>query len=346
MPIGSPKKTVSDSMSDHEDFDDFEDFNEEDFEIYDEFEVEVDDLEPYVDDISESELLKKERRELVNILVQGDEAALNNWLIKSNRSWKQEDIISDVLFLALQCSSFTFLSSLFAKAFRELSMTKVDDSPIFIKELDLLMYHYNARNFTISFNAFIQKTLLPNIDQLVIQGECENEIDIPQELKAELSDVSCDESIALVFKTVLSWVEDVSSSQGKRFDTLKDRALEDDASSRPYWSGFFWGTASRKVEIDGYFRDHDAATALALTFSNGELNSTASEHLFLKLIQEIKKDIKKDLSLAKEPGYVLIALFNEEDHKRLYCRHFHDATIASRTKVETELVLLSQSSPY
>ncbi|WP_133135499.1 hypothetical protein [Legionella rowbothamii] len=347
MPRGSPQNTTSDSLSEYDDFedlDDFDDFDNEDVDIY-ELEADVEDLEPYVEEINESELLKKDRRELINILVQGDEDALNNWLIKLNRSWNQEEIISDVLFLALQCSSFPFLSLLFTKVFRELSLAQMDDSPIFIKELDLLTYHYNARNFTISFNEFIQKALLPspNIGLLTIQEE--NAIKISAEVLTELSDVSSAQGVALVFNTLFSWVKAVGE-QGERFMMLKDSALDEDASRRPYWSSFFGGATSKKEEIDGYFHKHDVVTALALTFFNGRLTSTASEHLFLKIIQEIKKDIKKEPELVKEPGYALIALFNEEAHKRLYFRHFHDAIIESRITEKTEPKLLSQSSPY
>lgn len=327
MPIISPETATSGSTSDDEDFDDFND----DVDIYEEADVE--DLEPYIDEGNEAE---KKRHALINILIQGDEEALNRWLSDSNRAWQDENIISDVLFHALQLSSFEFISLLFAKAFRELGMAQMDDSPLFIKELDLLMFHYNARNFKTTFNEFIQKALLPlpNIGQLVIQQKEENAIDL-----------SSEQSIASVFDTLFSWVETVSL-QGKRFSMLKDSALDEDASRRPYWSSYFFGATSRKEEIDGYFRNHDVVAALALTFCKGGLTSTASEHLFLKIIHEIKEDIKNDLTLAKEQGYALIALFNEEEHKKLYCRHFHDAAIVSRTKVEQELELLPQSSPY
>lgn len=340
MPKGSPQNTTLDSVSEHEDF---EDVDNEDVDFY-ELEADVEELEPYVEEINESELLKRERRELINILVQGDEDALNNWLIKSNRSWKQEDIISDVLFLALQCSSFSFLSFLFAKAFRELSMAQVDDSPIFIKELDLLTFHYNTRNFNIPFNEFIQKALLPlpNIGLLAIQEE--NAIRVSEELLTKLPDFSSDQGVALVFNTLFSWVE-TAATQGERFTMLKDSALDEHVSQRPHWSSFFWGTTSRKEEINGYFRCHDAAKALALTFFNGGHSSTTSEHLFLKIIQEIKKDIKQDPALVKEPGYALIALFNNA-HKSLYFRHFQDKTIASLAKVEIEPEQLHQSSPF
>jgi hypothetical protein len=336
MPKGSPQNTTSDSVSEHEDF--------EDVDFY-ELEADFEELEPYIEEINESELLKRERRALINILVQGDEEALNNWLIKSNRSWKQEDIISDVLFLALQCSSFSFLSFLFAKAFRELSMTQANDSPLFINELDLLTFHYNTRNFNIPFNEFVQKALLPlpNIGLLAIQEE--NAIQVSEELLMNLPDFSSKQGVALVFNTLFSWVE-AAAVQGTRFKMLKDSALDEDASQRPYWSSFFWGAStSRTEEINGYFRRHDAVTALALTFFNGGRSSAASEHLFLKIIQEIKNDIRNEPVLVKEPGYALIALFNENAHKTLYFRHFHDAMIESRTTVKDERVLLSQSSP-
>ncbi|MFJ1267909.1 hypothetical protein ACD661_04955 [Legionella lytica] len=336
MPIKSTKKAVSEPIENQEDFDfdDFDDFNEEDFEIDEKFEADVDDLVPYIDEHNEHEVLQKERGELINTLLKEDEDELNKWLIKVNRSWKQEAIISDVLFFAVQRCSFAFFSSLLAKAFRELGMTKMDDSPIFMKELDLLTFHYEARKFKISFDELIQRALL--LSHPALNGD--------------LPDVSSKQGIALVFHTLFSWVEDLSSSQRARLLILKDRALEDDAARRPYWSSFFWGDTSRKEEIDGYFRDYDVATALAFTLGHGALNSTASECLFLKFIQEIKKDIKQNPCLAEAPGYALIDLFDEHTHKGLYCKHFHDAILVSQNEVEKaheqKPCQLTQSSPF
>ncbi len=318
MPGKSPHNTTSDSLSDQEDFDNFDDFEE--YVDHDELELHEDVYEePY--EPNEYEDSQKKRRELISILVQGDETALNDWLIKSNRSWKEEDIISDVLFLAVQLSSFPFLSLLFAKSFRELNISQVDDSPILTKELGLLTYHYNARNFTMPFNEFMQKALIS-----LSNG-------IPTSQDTGLPELCSKRGIDLVFNTLFSWVE-AAASEGKRFYNLIDKALEEDSTSRQSWSSYFWRSASRKEEINSYFLNHDVTTALALTFFNGTVSSTASEHLFLKIIREIKKDIKEDPSLEKEPGYALIIQFNEQDHKNLFFAHFHDAMMASRAKVE------------
>ncbi|WP_133136342.1 hypothetical protein [Legionella rowbothamii] len=129
------------------------------------------------------------------------------------------------------------------------------------------------------------------------------------------------EGVSLVYNTVYNWVEQISKSDSERLRRVKNSALGKYENGLSKVGSFFWGNSSRKKEINDYFRDYNAPTALAMTFMKGEPTSTASSQLFLDIIQQIQEDIKKNVKLKEHPGYALIALFNEMEHKDFYLQY-------------------------
>ncbi|MFJ1268593.1 hypothetical protein ACD661_08520 [Legionella lytica] len=128
--------------------------------------------------------------------------------------------------------------------------------------------------------------------------------------------------VALVYNTLYDWVEKTSKSNSERFRLLKNGSLNKyEKNLSTVNSFFFWSKSSRKEEINGYFRQYDAPTALAMTFKKGELSSTASSQLFLDIIQQIQEEITNNPKLKEHPGYALIELFNETEHKDFYLQY-------------------------
>jgi hypothetical protein len=142
------------------------------------------------------------------------------------------------------------------------------------------------------------------------------------------------EGVSLVYNTVYEWVDKISKNDGERLRRVKNSALGKYEQGLSKVSSFFWGSSSRKEEINGYFRNYDAPTALAMTFMKGELTSTASSQLFLDIILQIQDDIKKNAELKEHPGYALIALFNDTEHKDFYLKHLQSKHTLVRTMTE------------
>ncbi len=141
--------------------------------------------------------------------------------------------------------------------------------------------------------------------------------------------------LSLVYNTVYDWVEKISKTNKERLRLIKNAALgKYEEGLSKVNSFFFWSKASRKEEINNYFRQYDAPTALAMAFMKGELTSTASSQLFLDIIQQIKDDIKKNPELKKQPGYALIELFKETEHKDFYLKYLQAKHTAVRIPTE------------
>lgn len=124
------------------------------------------------------------------------------------------------------------------------------------------------------------------------------------------------QGISLLFNTLYHWVEKIPSN---RLILIKNASLTQYEEGLSYWN--LWGAPSRKSEINQYFRTLRADKALASVFFNGQPASTASASLLINVIKEIQRDISENPKLKEQPGYALISVFNESEHKNFYLSH-------------------------
>ncbi|USQ13665.1 hypothetical protein J2N86_13460 [Legionella lytica] len=188
----------------------------------------------------------------------------------------------------------------------------------------------------------LQKNYIASVSTALRTGSFESNIDVFTQAAISCAKHSRSfvhlhnmEGVSLIYNTVYEWVENLSKSNRERLRLIKNAALGKYENGLSKVNAlFFWSTPSRKDEINGYFRKYDAPTALAMTFMKGTLTSTASSQLFLDIIQQIQDDIKKNAELKKDPGYALIGLFNEAEHKDFYLQYLQGKHTLVRTPTE------------
>lgn len=133
-----------------------------------------------------------------------------------------------------------------------------------------------------------------------------------------------EEGISIFYRTIYEWVDTLTESS---FKSIVQSSLKKYESVT--W-GALWG-ASRRSEVEGYLKGNSNAKALSMIFMNGQESSSFSEHLFVKIIELIKKEISKYPPMQKELKYKLIECFNLEEHKSFYLANlkYHNETIAA-----------------
>lgn len=143
-----------------------------------------------------------------------------------------------------------------------------------------------------------------------------------------------DKGIELFFETMYEWVGTLPpykrvtlNAQKNRLTLLVDEALKKYEAKLRF--SFIW-SASRKEEITTCFRDKNSRMALALTFIAGSDTSTASQHLFIDIVNEIKQDLLKNPGLKKNPGYNLINSFSESENKDFYFERLKTCSVTEK----------------
>lgn len=140
------------------------------------------------------------------------------------------------------------------------------------------------------------------------------------------------EGIRLFYEALYEWIEQLPL---EKFKGIIESALKE------YEKGLWFGSGSRRAEVQGYYKLRSQAKILAITFLNGKDTSTLNEHLFLKVIEVIKKDknMANNTEISQRPGNKLLLQFNALEHKSFYLNalkanavgpsHKQDATTAT-----------------
>ena len=160
----------------------------------------------------------------------------------------------------------------------------------------------------------------------------ENDKGVRQRRANEFIHLYSDKGIELFFETMYEWVgnlppykREMVGAQKNRLTLIVDEALKKyEANLYSIWS------SSRKEDITTCFRDKNSRMALALTFIDGSSTSTASQHLFIDIVNAIKQDILKNPGLKKDPGYNLINSFLENENKHFYFEQLKKCAITEK----------------
>jgi hypothetical protein len=153
--------------------------------------------------------------------------------------------------------------------------------------------------------------------------------------------------IELLLKTLYEWIgklesykSEIIASRKNRLTKLIDDALknyENSLCKNMIWGG---GSSSRKSQICTCFSEENNKRALALTFIGGKDTSTSSQHIFLAIITEIKKDIEMNPLLKEMPGYNLINSFNPEENKVFYFEQIKKSSVTVEMSHELKKALV------
>ncbi|MBI2785015.1 MAG: hypothetical protein HYX60_01375, partial [Legionella longbeachae] len=146
-----------------------------------------------------------------------------------------------------------------------------------------------------------------------------------------------DSGMSLLYKAIYDWVDTLTE---KSFKSLISSTLKQYELGLSGLSGFLG--RSRRKEVEGYLDGNTHAKALAMIFMNGLDSSSLSECLFVKIIQNIKKEINKYPELLQDQKYKLVQHFNLAEHQLFYLsniKHHPETIIAShhQLKIPNEL---------